>query len=394
MLKPVLKIRWILFLVIILSVYSCNTPRINPIRVIAELNIGESKDIKLSNGDHVKLSLLEIKEVRDSLRNAIRAAYIKVAVDGEEITLVTGNYNLPVVAGKVQIDCPAIKSYFTNTSGKPIRFAKDALFRLWPKGSPYVKPGTFVYPIKQKWFASMTQSGSEPTYVDWGENPASKSIYYHVAHDIGGAEGLDEIISATDGLVISANNKILEGYDTIPVFVHTDAVSVIDNRGWLIEYVHLNSTDPAIKSGEKVKMGQRIGYIGKQGTSGGWVHLHFEIKNRETTSGNWSTEDAYVYVWESYIRQYNPLLLAIARPHQFVWTGQEATIDGSKSKSFAGSIVSYNWKFTDGTTAEGAVQKRIYEKPGEYSEILKVTDSKGNVDYDFAVVQVSNRKNP
>ena len=31
--------------------------------------------------------------------------------------------------------------------------------------------------------------------------------------------------------------------------------------------------------------------------------------------------------------------------------------------------------------------------PGEYSEILKVTDSAGNVDYDFIVVQVYDRDN-
>src|SRR5262249_31936559 len=32
------------------------------------------------------------------------------------------------------------------------------------------------------------------------------------------------------------------------------------------------------------------------------------------------------------------------------------------------------------------------EKPGEYSEILKVVDAEGNVDYDFAVVLVIDRK--
>jgi len=53
-----------------------------------------------------------------------------------------------------------------------------------------------------------------------------------------------------------------------------------------------------------------------------------------------------------------------------------------------GDIVSYEWTFCDGTTAEGAVQKKKYDKPGEYSEILKVTDSEGNIDYDFNVIQV------
>jgi len=378
----------IIFPTFIFIVCSCNTPKLKPVRVTTELNIGESQVIKLSDGDIVKLSLLEINEVRDSLRNAIRAAYVKVSVDSDTITLISGNYNLPVVIGKTQIDCPVTKGYYSNTRDDSWKLKKDARFRLWPKGSPYIQPGTFIYPIKQNWFASMTQSGNEPTYVDWGEDPAKKGIYYHSGHDIGGAEGMDEIVSATDGLVISSRNQILGGYDSSSVYIHPDAVSVIDERGWILEYDHLDSTDPAIKPGVRVKMGQKIGFIGKQGDSGGWVHLHFEIRNKETPTSDWRIEDAYPYVWESFVQQYNPPLIAVARPHQLVWTGQEVTLDGRKSKSFDGGIVSYEWTFTDGTTALGAVQKRIYEKPGEYSEILKVTDSKGNVDYDFTVVQV------
>jgi hypothetical protein len=36
----------------------------------------------------------------------------------------------------------------------------------------------------------------------------------------------------------------------------------------------------------------------------------------------------------------------------------------------------------------GARVDHRYTRPGTYSEVLKVVDSKGNVDYDFAVVQV------
>jgi len=389
-----IKFLWGLFLLIILSV-SCNdTSELTPVRVVAELNIGESQDIKLSNGDIVKLKLLQVDVVRDSLRNAIRSAYVKVSVDGEEITLNSGNYNLPVAMGKVQIDCPVVKNCYTNSNYDWWELQKDARFRLWPEGSPYIKPGTFVYPVKQEWLASMSHSGNEPCYVDWGESVANKKIYYHAGHDIGGAEGLDEIVSATDGLVVSANKDTLEGYDDFPGDVRTDVVYIVDNRGWYIRYSHLDSTDPAIKPGTRVKMGQRIGFMGKQGGSGGWVHLHFGISNKETSTGDWGIEDAYAYVWESYVRQYNPALIAVARPHHLLWTRQETTLDGRKSKSFTGDIVTYEWTFCDGTTAEGAVQKKSYEKPGEYSEILKVTDSKGNVDYDFTVVQVYDRDNP
>ena len=390
------KIKFIcgLFLLTILCISCDNTSELTPIRVVAELNIGESHDIKLSNGDIVKLKLLQVDIVRDSLRNAIRAAYVKVSVDGTEIGLSSANYNLPVIVGKVQIDCPVIKSYYSNSNQDSWQLHKDVRLRLWPKGSPYIGPGTFVYPVKQEWLAGMSQSGNEPCYVDWGENPANKKIYYHSGHDIGGAEGMDEIVSATDGLVISANKNTLEGYDDFPGDVRTDVIYIVDNRDWYYRYSHLDSTDPAIKPGTRVKMGQRIGFMGKQGGSGGWVHLHFEISNKETSTGDWGTEDAYPYVWESYVHKYDPALIAVARPHHLLWAGQETILDGKKSKSFAGDIVSYEWTFCDGTIKGGAVQKKLYEKPGEYSEILKVTDSKGNVDYDFTVVQVFDRDNP
>ena len=380
-----------LFLAIIFGGSCSNSPVVTPVRVIAELDIGESQDIELSNGETVNLKLLHIDVFRDSLRNAIRSAHVKISVDGKEITLSSGNYNLPVAVGKVQIDCPVVNDYNEDSRRNSWGLHKDARFRIWPEGSPYIAPGTFAYPVKQEWLASMSQTGNEPTYVDWGENLANKNIYYHEGHDIGGAEGLDEIVSATDGLVVSANGDTLEGFDDFPGDIRTDVVYILSDLGWYIRYSHLDSTDPAIKPGTRVKLRQRIGFMGKQGGSGGWVHLHFGISHKETSTGDWGIEDAYPYVWESFVSEFNPALIAVARPHHLLWTGQEAALDGRKSKSFAGDIVSYAWTFCDGTTAEGAVQKKKYEKPGEYSEILKVTDSRGNIDYDFTVIQVYDR---
>jgi len=382
------QVLWILFLLIILG-GSCNeSPVTTPVRVVTELDMGESQDVLLSNGETVKLTLLQVDVFRDSLRNAIRSARLKLSVDGKEIIINSGNYNLPVTVGKVQIDCPVVKNYATNSSRNKWALEKDARFRLWPAGSPFIAPSTFAYPVKQEWLASMSQTGNEPTYVDWGENLANNNIYYHEGHDIGGAEGMDEIISATDGLVVSSNGEKMEGFDDIPGDVRIDVVYILNDLGWFIRYSHLDSTDPEIKIGNRVKLGQRIGIMGKQGGSGGWVHLHFGMSYKETSTGDWGVEDAYPYVWEAYVNQYHPDMMAVARPHHLLWTGQEATLDGSKSKSFSGDIVSYEWTFCDGTTAVGAVQTKTYGKPGEYSEILKVTDSEGNIDYDFTVIQV------
>ena len=54
----------------------------------------------------------------------------------------------------------------------------------------------------------------------------------------------------------------------------------------------------------------------------------------------------------------------------------------------------YEWTFTDGSAATGKTVERAYDRPGSYSEVLKVTDSRGQVDYDFAVVRWWTRRGP
>jgi len=142
-----------------------------------------------------------------------------------------------------------------------------------------------------------------------------------------------------------------------------------------------------------VKLGEKIGTLGKEGNSGGWAHLHFEIKALQP-SGRWGTEEGYAYFWESYLKAYKPVLIAIARPHALIGTGETLTLDGSKSRSLESEIESCQWIFTQGGTADGAVQKRTYDTAGEYSEVLKVTDSKGRVDYDVCPVIVIDSDDP
>jgi hypothetical protein len=108
-------------------------------------------------------------------------------------------------------------------------------------------------------------------------------------------------------------------------------------------------------------------------------------------SGDWGIEEGYAFLWETYLRERSPKLLAVARPHHLLWTGQTAVLDGSRSY---GRDLSFQWIFEDGTTADGVEAKRRYEKPGSYAEILKITDGDGRVDYDFAVVQVIDRERP
>jgi murein DD-endopeptidase MepM/ murein hydrolase activator NlpD len=236
-----------------------------------------------------------------------------------------------------------------------------------------------------------TQIGNEPSYVDGGDRPpAGRPIYYHSGNDLGGCEGMVDVVSACDGLVVSARGKALPEHAAAPFYKPRgdyDYVYVLDAHGWYYRYAHLQSIDEAVRPGERVKAGQKIGVLGKEGSSGGWAHLHFDIKAKQP-SGKWGIQDAYPFLWEAYQREHKPQLIAVARPHQLVAAGEKLTLDGSRSWSAAGKVTRYQWTFHDGSTAEGATVERAYAQPGSYSEVLKVTDARGQIDYDFAMVQV------
>lgn len=193
--------------------------------------------------------------------------------------------------------------------------------------------------------------------------------------------------------MVSVGETVLDGHkkDT-PVSPRYDVVYMLDGRGWYYRYSHLKEIDESIVPGRVVSRGERIGLLGKEGGSGGWSHLHFEIKSRQP-SGKWGTQEGYAFLWEAYQREYKPHVIAVARPHHVIFTDETVTLDGSRSWSKSGKIAGYEWRFDDGTVVKTPQVQRTYGRPGRYSEILRVTDDEGNLSYDFGVVIVVDREN-
>jgi hypothetical protein len=202
-----------------------------------------------------------------------------------------------------------------------------------------------------------------------------------------------DCVACVDGLVVMAGTDVLPGYKDAPIEPRYDRVDLLDDQGWFYRYSHLMAIDPAIKIGVRVKKGQKIGDLGKEGSSGGWSHLHFAIQSRQP-SGKWGIQAAYAFAWEAYVKVYKPNLIAVARPHHLAWAGEKVMLDATRSWSASGKIARYDWTFTDGTTASGPKPERTYTRPGTYSEILKITDDEGHVAYDFAVVQILDKAHP
>ena len=159
---------------------------------------------------------------------------VKVEVNGQEIELISATYHLPQTVAGVQVDCPITHGYLTNTTRDHWGLTKAARMRVWPAGSPWIEPGTFVYPVRQRWFAVRRDPDGQRTDVRrwYRRTPAKGKIYYHSGLDFGGAEGLVDVIAATAGLVVSVGKTTLTGYEDSPVDSRYDVVYVLDDRGW------------------------------------------------------------------------------------------------------------------------------------------------------------------
>lgn len=363
-----------------------------PRHVSVDLAVGVPQQVTLKDGTKATVELVELKETRDTLRNAVRSGEVTLKIDGRIATLKAEPYSLPVAVGNVRMDVPVTSGYLTNSNTEHWALAPNAAarIRIWPAEGP-VSPEPFVYPVRQRWFASGTQMANEPTFVDGGEDPARKQVYYHSGLDIGGPEGLAEVVAATDGTIVSLGKPTVEGLEKdTPVAPRYDVIYLRDSRGWYYRYSHLQQFAPGLKLGDDVRKGQSLGVLGKEGGSGGWAHLHFEIKARQP-SGKYGTEEGYAFLWESEAAK-RPLV-AVARPHKFVKVGEPFTLNASKSHGAHGPL-KFEWALPNGDISDKAAITSSFAKPGHYSAVLKVTDSDGREAFDFAVIQVVDPAKP
>jgi len=139
---------------------------------------------------------------------------------------------------------------------------------------------------------------NEPVFVDAGEGPANRTTYYHNGLDFGGVEGRVKVVSATEGIVVVRGTERASGHEGTPAAPRCDVVYVLDDRGWYIRYSHLQKIDDDLRLGARIRMGDAIGMLGKEGGSGGWSHLHFDISSRQP-SGKWGTEEGYAFSLEA-----------------------------------------------------------------------------------------------
>ena len=171
----------------------------------------------------------------------IREARVQVEVNGRAVTLVSANVS---PAGRrsagVQVDCPVTKGYLQEL--RPVRGLLGPGQGRAGCGSgrparPGPPRGRSSYPARQRWFAGADADGQRAVVRRRRRDaPTGRPIYYHSGLDIGGCEGLVDVVSASDGLVVSAGGKALPEYADIPFYKRAryDYVYVLDCPGLVL----------------------------------------------------------------------------------------------------------------------------------------------------------------
>ncbi len=267
-----------------------------------------------------------------------------------QVWLTSANYELPQTVAGVQIDCPITKGYLSNSSSEPWGLEADARLRLWPAGSPLMNPGTY-------------RLSGQAAMVRQFHADGQRAVLRRCRR---AAEEPQDLLPLRPGLRRLRRADRGRGRDrragrlgpdreAARLRGHAraqpryDVVYVLDARGWYYRYSHFFSIDEAIRPGVTVRAGQRLGLLGKEGGSGGWSHLHFDIFCRQP-SGKWGCQEAYAFVWEAYQRQYQPQVdrrrpaasCGLGRRPGARWT---PAVPGAPT----GKIARYEWTFTDGS---------------------------------------------
>ena len=349
---------------------------------VVGLDLNETFSYKLKSGAVRVIRLVSVKEQRDSVAKFVRRAEVRIEIDGRPLDLVCAPYVMPTETGGLRL--------LVDTTSGWGNVSKRIQLSLWDAADPIVDTKRFGFPLRNfRLFSHGSQAYNEPVHLGARDGDQGGVRCYHdYGFDMAGYEGREEVVSATAGKVVMF----------WPSREHLCSVVIQDDGGFHWEYAHLNSLAPEIVLNARVALGQKIGMLGKTGPSGNFSHLHLgsyltrhdvDVDNRDKRL------NLYPWLVAAYQAQHPKGLVAIARPHHQVLTGENVDFDGSNSLVWGGGkIVEWRWVFPDGQTVKQAKATKKFDRPGAYVAALWVKDDKGAEDVDFCQVKVYSRPTP
>ncbi len=349
------------------------------------LNPGESYTFRLRDGAEKRIFLVSVREYEDSVIHLARRADVKIEIDGKPIELTCAPYCFPTEAQGLRLQA--------DTTSAWLNIPKRVQFSLWDASEPIVDTNLFCFPLPgYRLFSHGVQAYNEPVHLGHQDgDPGGQRFYHNYGVDLAGYEGRQKVVSCINGTAVQVDSE--EG-----------GLSIRDDKGFILNYGHLDSIISGIKVGSPIKQGQWVGMLGRRGSSGNFSHLHIGAYLSESAmTMDRLSRNLNLYPWlvAAYQKESGTGLYAVAGPHKTVLTGEKVLFDGSNSLAFKSnldcrqtSITSFKWEFHDVISVNGPRAEKVYDKPGCYIACLWVKDSNGGLDVDFCKVKVFSRVSP
>ena len=323
------------------------------------LDVGASTSRHFGGTNTFSVKLLDLQEFSErgcwegEMRDILYKALATVEVNGARGVVGIGPFCMPVVVNGLRVGGEVSKG-FSRSLAIPA-MDQDVLLSAGDASLPGYPPGTFAFPIKDcRW-------GASSFHNPWlgFHDMAKGKLYYHLGVDIGGVHPNHvELVSMVDRGVVSdwgVGTRLTQ-----------------PDLGLAIRYYHMveRYLRADLGNGSVLGRGERFGYLGNNGT-GNDAHVHLDAWQGD------QVVNIHPLLVQAYLETYGePLAFPGHKRHAIV--GRPIELDGSNSVVPAGrTLVSYLWKFTDGTTAATPTAVRTYSTRGTYSEELTVTDSTG-----------------
>jgi len=204
------------------------------------------------------------------------------------------------------------------------------------------------------------------------------------------------IVAHSDGVVVKVEKAC--NYNTYPQGpnIYGNYVKIKHNDGYYTLYAHIKYGTIPVNVGDKVKKGQRIGYMGNTGYSNGG-HVHWEVRNQSDKTinpqpyldANLPSEDyTGVITYQAYTNRWlDPVKKADDTNDGFAGIGKEA-ITGYRCKPQYGELI-YEAHIKGGDWLP-KVNSKDYSSGGDNSysgiygkpiDCIKIKSTKGFVKY-------------